>query len=326
MTLHNLFTSNFDMKKFLCKILSFTLLVIVCAFGLDLFLSDQLRINKNRIYATWSQLYNDSTSYDIVINGNSRAWRQYNPLIIDSILGVNSFNLGIDGSGINRQIIKYNKYCELHEYPKYVIQNIDLFTMSITYGYEREQFFPYFYTDRSLMKMYDKYEMFSFAEKYIPYYRYLISNIRIDSILIDNQIASNENYIRGYLGSNECYSSVALDSIFQYECKCDTTALNMLVDFLQDEINKGVKIIFVYAPIYYEARQKMVNEQQMFEMYDGIAKKFDIPILDYNDIPMCYDKTYFYNATHLNKRGAELFTTKLAHDIDSIWCFNKDVN
>ena len=200
MTLHNLFTSNSDMKKFLCKILSFTLLVIVCAFGLDFFLSDQLRINKNRIYATWSQLYNDSSSYDIVINGNSRAWTQYNPLILDSILGVNSFNLGIDGSGINRQIIKYNKFCELHENPKYVIQNIDLFTMCITYGYEREQFFPYFCTDRSLMKMYDKYEKFSFAEKYIPYYRYIRNNIRIDSILIDNQIISDKNYIRGYLG------------------------------------------------------------------------------------------------------------------------------
>jgi hypothetical protein len=53
-------------------------------------------------------------------------------------------------------------------------------------------------------------------------------------------------------------------------------------------------------------------------MYDSIACEFHIPILDYSDIPMCYDTAYFYNATHLNKTGAELFTTKLAHDIDSI--------
>ena len=31
-------------------------------------------------------------------------------------------------------------------------------------------------------------------------------------------------------------------------------------------------------------------------MYDSIANRFNITILDYNDIPMCYDTTYFYNA------------------------------
>ena len=84
------------MKKFLYKILLFTFLVLVCAFGLDFFLSYRLRQNKNRMYAAWNQVYNDSISYDLVINGSSRAWTQYNPVIIDSILGVNSFNLGID--------------------------------------------------------------------------------------------------------------------------------------------------------------------------------------------------------------------------------------
>ena len=77
-------------------------------------------------------------------------------------------------------------------------------------------------------------------------------------------------------------------------------------------------MVFVYAPVYFGAREKMVNEVEMFAMYDSIAKKFDIPILDYNDISLCYDTAYFYNATHLNRVGAELFTTKLAHDIDSL--------
>ena len=56
----------------------------------------------------------------------------------------------------------------------------------------------------------------------------------------------------------------------------------------------------------------------MYKMYDTIAVRFNIPILDYNDIPLCYDTTYFYNGTHLNRIGAESFTIQLAHDIDSI--------
>jgi hypothetical protein len=115
------------------------------------------------MYAAWNHVYNDTTDYDLVINGSSRAWVQYDPMILDSMLEINTFNLGMDGSAINRQILKYKKYSELHSTPKYLIQNIDLGTMSATVGYEREQFFSYFFYDRDLMWDFDQYEHFSFA-------------------------------------------------------------------------------------------------------------------------------------------------------------------
>lgn len=307
------------MKKFLCKIFLFTLLVIVCAFGLDYFLSYRLRQNENRMYAAWNQVYNNTTFYDLIINGSSRAWTQYNPEIIDSILDVNSFNLGIDGSAINRQIIKYNKYAELHARPKYLIQNIDLGTMDVTFGYEREQFFSYFFYDRKLIYEFDVFEKFSLMEKYFPCYRYIGYNeVLLEALFYDN----NGHYLKllskGYSSKVETWNGTELAKMDSVVCACNTSMIKLFVDFLETETRKGVKILFVYAPIYFEAREKMVNEEEMFEMYDSIAKKFDIPILDYNDIPMCYDTTYFYNATHLNRIGAELFTTKLAHDIDSL--------
>ena len=60
------------------------------------------------------------------------------------------------------------------------------------------------------------------------------------------------------------------------------------------------------------------NIKGMYEMYDSIAKKRNIPILDYNYDKMCYDTTYFYNAMHLNYKGSVLFSTKLANDLDSL--------
>ncbi len=307
------------MKKFLYKILLFALLVIVCALGLDFFLSYRLRQNQNRMYAAWNQMYNDSTCYDLVINGSSRAWTQYNPLILDSILNLNSFNLGIDGSAINRQVIKYKKYCELHGNPKCLIQNIDFGTMSYTQGYEREQFFPYFFYDRDLLNEYDCYENFSWGEKFLPNYRYIGSDdVITEALFHDNKKHFFEYLTKGYFGRYKKWDGSVLHEMDSVSCIIDTNALNLFSGFLQDEIANGLKIIFVYAPIYIGAREKMVNEEEMFAMYDSIAKKFDIPILDYNDISLCYDTAYFYNATHLNRVGAELFTTKLAHDIDSL--------
>ena len=271
------------------------------------------------MYAAWNQMYNDSTCYDLVINGSSRAWTQYDPLILDSILDLTSFNLGIDGSAINRQITKYNKYCELHGNPKYLIQNIDLWTMSYTMGYEREQFFSYFFYDRDLLKEYDYYENFSWGEKYLPCYRYLgYDDVITEALFHDNKGHFFEYLTNGYFSRVEEWDGSVLYAMDSVIVATDTNAVNLFIDFLQEETGNGVKIIFVYAPIYIGAREKMLNEEEMFAMYDSIAEKFDIPILDYNDIPMCYDTTYFYNATHLNRLGAELFTTKLAHDIDSL--------
>jgi hypothetical protein len=307
------------MKKFLYKIIVFTFVITLCAYGLDCFISYRLRTNENRIYAAWNQVYNSDIDYDLVINGNSRAMVQYDPMILDSILGINSFNLGIDGSAINRQIIKYRKYRDLHGAPTYLIQNIDFGTMDYTYGYEREQFFSYFFYDRALIKDFDQYEKFSFLEKYCPCYRYLgYKEVLLEALFHDNTGHHVEYLTKGYLGRWDKWEGSALANLDSVVCSCDTTSIHLFMDFLEEITAEGTKVMFVYAPVYHVAREKMTNEQQMFDMYDSIASRFDIPILDYNDIPMCYDTAYFYNATHLNKTGAELFTTKLAHDIDSI--------
>ena len=307
------------MKKYILNTLLFAIVSLIFAFAFDTIISSRLRQNQNRIFANWNQIYNDTTNYDLVINGSSRAWVQYDPFIIDSILHINSYNLGIDGSPINRQIIKYQKYCDLHKAPKYLIQNIDLGTMAILYGYEREQFFPYFFFDREILQQIDKYEKFSFMEKYFPCYRYLgYEDVLIEALFNDNKGHYFDFIEKGYKGHNRKWDGFQLAKQEDVECACDTNAIKIFEDFLNKVTLEGTKVIFVYAPVYHEVRAKMINEQQMFDMYDSIAKKFDIQILDYNDIPMCYDTTYFYNGTHLNKVGAEMFTTKLAHDIDSL--------
>ena len=77
------------MKKYLINTLLFAIVCLIFAFALDTVISTRLRQNQNRIFANWNQIYNDTTDYDLVINGSSRAWVQYNPLIIDSILHIN---------------------------------------------------------------------------------------------------------------------------------------------------------------------------------------------------------------------------------------------
>lgn len=72
----------------------------------------------------------------------------------------------------------------------------------------------------------------------------------------------------------------------------------------------------MYAPLYVGAQEKISNEKEMRDYYVQCALKYDIPILDYSNMDICSDTTCFYNAMHLNKKGAELYSARLAEDID----------
>ena len=61
------------------------------------------------------------------------------------------YNLGYDGCAINIQLLKYKHWIKLHTLPQYVIYNIDLWTMHKTQGNNREQIFPYFRFDKSML-------------------------------------------------------------------------------------------------------------------------------------------------------------------------------
>ena len=59
---------------------------------------------------------------------------------------------------------------------------------------------------------------------------------------------------------------------------------------------------------------------KFWQLIDSLAP--NVPKLDYS-LMFGGDTTYFAESTHLNLLGAEVFTTKLAHDIDSIGFLKK---
>jgi hypothetical protein len=301
------------MKKFIITIVVFGIGLLGLAYIADYVISKNLRKSTTRMLIGWNEIYSGKLQNDAVIMGNSRAEVQYSPQILDSILGVNSYNLGIDGSPINRQIIKYDTYRRFNKKPKCIIQNIDIHTIGIRTGYAREQFFPYFFDD-SLKTAISRFEKFNVMEKYIPGFRYIGYNDWILRVVFS---FAEINSIKGYEGQQKEWDGSRIPKT-EISYGQDSVALLLFDEYLSKTKSENIKVIFVYAPYHIRAMQKVKDVNGMFLMYDSIAKKYDIPILNYTYDPISYDTTYFYNAMHLNKTGAEFFTTKLAHDIDSL--------
>ena len=308
------------MKKFLVRLLIFMVLLTICASVTDLFISWRLRNNDNRLWSGWNQVYDDTTHYDLVILGASEVWTGYNPAIIDSILNIKSFDCAFDGSGINRQILKYHKFVELHGQPDVVVMSVDMGFLGQTYGYEREQFFPYFIFDRDLVAEADKYEDFSWAEKYVPCYRYLgYYDVILEALVEDNMQHFYERLYNGFC-ARDCQwngSELALLDSTYFDLS-DSISLTQLRDFLRAQKNNGTKVVLVFTPIYYGAIEKCTNLKDAYQLYDAIAKEYNTEILHYYENSICQDTMMFYNATHLNREGSTQFSKQFAKDVDSL--------
>lgn len=310
------------MKEFMKMLAIFILILLPLSILLDGHISRYLRNTDVWVFDAWNDIYKNELTNDVIVLGASNAWRQFNPSILDSILNTNSYVLAVDGSPIDRQILKYKTYCRVTGHkPEVLIQNIEFGIMYTGTKYLKEQFFPYLFSDLSFRKDILAVEDLDFFELFIPCYRYYGYHEIIMGALglyeLENHYSSDKLY-KGYCGSNDSWNGTEYNKLEEINYACDTKALELFDEFLSDVQKDGTKIVFVYAPMYIGTTNKINNIEGMYEMYNTIASKHCIPILDYNNKPYCYDTSYFYNATHMNKLGAQKFSVDLAHDLDSL--------
>ncbi len=308
------------MKKFLYSIILFVLPVWALLTVADYYYSQAATKSNYFHIEAWHDLMHGKIDADVVIMGSSRAWVHINPIILDSILGVNSYNLGIDGSTINRQIKKYNIFRRYNKKPKLIIQNIDHCSLGHGVGYEREQFFPYFW-DKAIREEFYSSEPITIWEKYIPFYRYYHN---FDNETLHGMVVSTTRKLtKGYEGQERCWDGSGYRKVQSIKFAPNDTTLAMFDDYLAKTKAECIKVLFVYTPLYIGATRKIENLKEMHDKYQEYADKYDIPILDYTYMDICYDTTYFYNAMHLTKTGAEVFSDSLANDIKRLGIINK---
>ena len=296
------------MRKYLLRLFIFCVILLFFLAVLDYLYSGMIRKSNYQPVESWKDIMEGNVNADLVAVGSSRTLVQVDPHILDSVLLIKTYNLGMDGSHINRQVLKYEIYRNRNKKPKVIIQNIDAFTMSYRTGFEKDQFFP-FWGDPEIRKMFFNSEPFTFAEKYIPFYRYRGYN----PAMFAHQYPRST--YKGYSPRGGKWDGKAYMQTETIEFSVSDTCTCMFDSYLNKVKEDGVKVVFVYAPLYYGATQKISNIDKMHTFYINLAKKYDIPILDYSNMWISHDTTYFYNAMHLNKTGAEIFTDSLANDI-----------
>ena len=306
------------MKKFIYKTVAFVLPFWLLLTVVDYLFSQVAKETNDYAFAieSWHDVMNGDVEADVVVMGSSRALYHMNPVVMDSILGESTYNLGVDGRNLNTQINKYYIYRKRNKKPRLIIQNIDAFALKYEVGYNKYQFFPYFW-DEDMRKAYFNEEPFTAGEKYLPMYRYIHRGLWVF-------LSNNEKHlVKGFRGQNSSWNGSAFERIDSIPFVVSDTTSRRFDEYLSQVKADGIKVVFVYSPIYIGATRKMTDQKRMYATYQHYADKYDIPILDYTNMWLCYDTSYFYNAMHLNKQGADIFSDSLAHDIKRLGILNK---
>lgn len=309
------------MRSYLKNILFFLLPILILAFPLDL-LTSKLLLEEDHIefangeLNTWNYIYSEEKKMDLLIYGSSRAWVHIDPNIIEEKTGFSSFNFGIDGHNFELQNLRHRENLKVHGYPKYIIYSVDLFTLAKRPDlFNSEQFLPFMFRNEDISKTLLEYEGFYPSDFYIPMARYFGKKQTWDQLFLRNPNTKRELGYRGFdLEWNNDFKT-AKENKGSMNVELDSASMLEFEKLIDELTQNNVKVCLVYTPEYYEAQGFVKNRSEIIQWYLEIASKKNIIFLDYSDSSISQNKTLFYNGSHMNKTGAELFTRTLVDDL-----------
>jgi len=312
------------MKTFLLKYGLFALLF----FGLAYLVQEVVDYGLKRMTAhtatqtSISELLSDSLNADILIMGNSRALCSYHSQVIETITGKRVWNIGVSGQPFGISYMRYQLYAQHNKTPQLVIINIDQGELDIiANGFGREEYYPYF--DQPIIQSYFDLYGLTWKHRFIPMYKYFG-----DYKLIGYGFASSvgiypfdeKHHYHGFYNENSPFDGTNLRKKFDKDsiivADCNSRAVQLLEDLIVQLQQQNTNVLFCYAPQYQVLFQQL-NLDDMMIAYKELSNTYEVPLLDYSCDYWTNDSSYFYNANHINLKGATLFSTQLANDIQA---------
>lgn len=297
------------MKKFLKRLLIFTVLFFVVdkLFYIFIYLSPNYQVD-NRI----EKLLEGEINKEVIILGSSRGAMNIMANQLEAQTGKSAYNIAFPGSDVTfhdfilKTLLKFNKK------PKTIIFALDspselLPTTSINYRFDR--LYPlvkYDYINQELINKGDR----NFTSWFLCLSRLNKTNLSIKrkSTKFDNVQPDGSTPLNF---ENPNFKSDYSLSVGNYEIKDESDEKQKAFKSILDQCqSNNIKLIFAFSPnfqiynIAFEKRMRQFKTQNSsFFVYDSLNSSYK-------------DASNFYDESHLNAKGAKIFTSELSNYIN----------
>ena len=252
----------------------------------------------------WHDLKNHNS--EILFIGGSSAMVEINPFEVSDKFGVKAEILSQDAQSIDLLWQKFQQYLAVNYPPKeiYILYN------PITAGIGNnllylDHFKSYFFMDRyNIGKLKNK-------DGYHIYYKYLpLLAVGTQSLQFIFNFPTRNTYekTRGYLPQHATW-------LGNWKYPPDNIDFNLKgLDYIDSFVSichkKNITCYFIYPPVS-PASYRLLSKYKQFEnrLYLLHANQ-----RNYNSNTLYNDSTLFYNHTHLNEKGVQVFMKQLLND------------
>ena len=296
------------MKRFIIKIVIFTFLSLIIAIVIEFVVRSAPNPYKYKL----SLIEKHKNDVQLLVLGPSTAYNGINPSYFDK----KTLNMALGGQGITIDAFLVNRY--LHQMP-----NLEAIILPIGYA---TLFMP---------------DVVGFPDGLMSYHVYY--EFEPDCFSIDNCFeffhrksvrTKLERMIRGetpkfadslgfhgenWIGDLEAELAVKGMTIEDYSDNQIDKNINALRQIAELSEKANVKLVIISMPFHKSFRDLASSKQWSFT--DSVIDNEYNNSLYLNYYSTDFSDTCYLNATHLNIDGAELFSTMLSHDLDSIGIF-----
>lgn len=245
---------------------------------------------------------------DLIVMGNSRAYGNYIPEILDSVMNLKSCNLGFSGySFLFNDKMVLEPYLKHNTPPRIIIQDVGPFAFfeDINPPY-RIEFLPYI--NREEFSFYiDKCPELSVFDKYLPLKYHGQLSVCWDNfwsfVKEEGDQPERKYYMKDYFWGED----------FR-QLEKDPAILDLFVQYVRMCKANHIKLFFVCSPTHTVDGFAHFDMKGFRKMVNDIAKNEGIPFLDYSEIYGA-DTLYFIDPVHLKMHARKDFSKRVASDV-----------
>jgi hypothetical protein len=253
---------------------------------------------KKRVFNKFSQLFKHRIDADIMIFGSSVAYHGFDPTIIKESTGRPAYNMGWDGMFFEQYNAAIQEYLDYGKKARYIIIGCDFGNLDKIRLITKPDFFLAYLSNSHLYETLHEIEPQKvWRARYVPGYKYSLPEPQSAggfSPIIDLWRAS--------------------DTTQPFKVSYDEQVFTQFKSTVEQINKQGLKVIIVMPPLYKDGNKLILNEEEIKTKYRSLTGD-NVFFMDYTSDTFSEKKEYFYNYSHLNKKGAALFSTAFSNDL-----------
>ncbi|MFT4032353.1 MAG: hypothetical protein QM669_08025 [Siphonobacter sp.] len=307
-------------KKIFFRVFAFLLSLYVLGWITEKILDFSIRQNYD---FKPSMAASGKNTFEVLFLGPSRVDYMLDPAIIRAKTHLNCYDFGLNGNSIEHQLAMFKLWLHYSPKPKYVfLEATPEYLGTPVRGYYDFSFVPFL--DEAFGRSFlENKNQKVLNTRHIPLLKYAYFN----SILVPEAFVGLGLWLSGggreweaksgyiptpYVHFDETFDNTRKQNPDGFTLQVSSKQLQFYQKFLALAKSNGIVPVVYEAPILKEYSDMHANRSQCLAQLDSLCAVNQVPFWKFDDQAITRSRAYFFNATHLNQAGTELFSKQLA--------------